>query len=301
MVTMTPKPKKANQSQSKSIKVNQMQTIETSPFLKPLLPFWLNGNQESKLKGNRMSENPNQTNEPVTGIVTQMNTGLVKPVSKQELAKLTGDIVNEARTEGGTGFIPSLRIKSKASDIPGTPGDWVWNNEQVIGPNVKICIGPWKMAARRFEGDNLAAYSYNRSKDSKWEFRQDLGILVWTYTTKTPVYLEILEKRKPDAGKACRNLVGFDILFWLPEINQWGSYFLASWSKRLTTVFEDCMQNMGRVANLGTKLGPGKNSYHIPTFALITGEVASFPKDAEKVFAEFLNDPIEVDSAQVER
>lgn len=222
-------------------------------------------------------------------------------------------------TDGG-GFIKDLRIKSKSSDITGSPGDWVFGGNTVvakIGEPLEVHIGVWRYQAWRFQGKTLEIKSHNLTEGSKfrdgnWELN-DTDKRVGTI--HTPDFFTVMvggvlgnikalaklneqfgaatveqyrAKAKANSGVQLRNLVGFCHLLYIPSINEWTVYFISGQAKTQTNVYQDLRRFQGGVGVLLSKKGAGQYEPMIPEFRSVPGQQAKFPADFDAMFEKFL-------------
>jgi hypothetical protein len=198
-----------------------------------------------------------------------------------------------------TEWIKPIRLKSSGSaGLSGEPGDFIFNNEKIIGQRFKGFIGPWRLCAIRFKGSNLDLKSYNKTEKTRYEIVD--GKFSHIYPDVSLDFAEILHKKQPDRGMDCSNMDGVEFLIYIPEINEWGVYFVAKKARDLTNVIPDCVKNFGRAIVFGSKRGPGKYNYHIPTAMISTDDVV-WPVNFEEMFQKFLDTPIEAVEESTER
>lgn len=198
-------------------------------------------------------------------------------------------------------WLTGLRIKSPSSaKLQGEIGDWVFGNDRPLGKEIKVVVGPWRFAARRFEGETMGLQAFNRTKDAKFQFNEQSGLYEWKFPRYSKDWLEIKNKVKPDNGTKCRNLTGIDIMLWLPDIEQWCFYFVSGAAKnpKMTDVGPTLMRNPHKTFVLVTKKGPGSFHYYIPIIKSKLTETTPLPSDFDRQAEKFIDVPIELDGSE---
>jgi len=205
-------------------------------------------------------------------------------------------LFNDVMKSGASNFISNIRIWHSSMNIADYPASW---NDWVIkgtnyGPDIRILIGPWRFAARRFETNSLVLQSFNIGENSKYDPETNR----WDHTEFTEDYLRI---KNPPVGEQDlpgmkrRNLVGFDFLFYLPDFKDWVQYFMAGASKNESVdVLQSLINNPNRVAILGQKDGKGNYQYKTPTLKILVDETPDWPEDQEDKFNTFIHPEVEI-------
>lgn len=168
-------------------------------------------------------------------------------------------------------IIMGIRIVQPQADvlmIPDTTfkmGDYSCGQDN-LGNRIKVIIGPYRYAARRFKKDTLDAESFNLADGASYDY--NTGNWTFPYSV-TPAFAEILQKKIPDNGKDLANIVGYDVLFYLPDFDRYVLYFIAKTALTMTNVFNVCRENRGKIAYLGSEKAPSKTyNWFIPTIAV---------------------------------
>lgn len=181
---------------------------------------------------------------------------------------------DQVSSTAGGGFLESLRIIMGTSDImkqedsEARPGQWLLGKDKVLPKELPVFIGPWRYHAMRFKDNSVDVESFNLSPNSSFNpERND-----WNHPDGfTQPYSDIKECVVPDNGMKLRNLCGFDILFYFPDIKKYGFYFIAGTAKTMPkpSIQDACIDNPNRLAYLGTRLHEGRNhSWYLPTIRL---------------------------------
>lgn len=193
----------------------------------------------------------------------------------------------------GSDFLSIFKLIHKTSPEfdAGTAkaGEYMCGNLNV-GSKVKVLIGAWRFHALRMKDQSMDLNDFNMSINSKYDATNNTWINPDGFT---PNFKAVMNKEVPDSKSPnVANLVGFDILLYLPEIKEFGVYFLNKTAKSMTNVCDTLKNNRGRLAQLSAHLHDGKSySWQLPDIALLTDifDEEISPELLSDVMDKFLN------------
>ena len=228
-----------------------------------------------------------------------------EPTTETALATKT-DIDSEIAKKASSGsLLINCKIVQKSSkqidekDANGDPvyrpGDLTIFGGGNLGQSVEAVISIWRYHALRFKNmDEVDAEDFNLSEGATFNWSENS----WTLPGgMTPGYREILQKTVPDCGAKpgpqISNCAGYDILLWLPGIQEFVTFLLARTALTMTDTYDICRANRGRCCTFGSQMLKSKKfSWYGPKIELYTQDKElPMPKEdeAEEIIDKFLN------------
>lgn len=217
-----------------------------------------------------------------------METALAKPI----------DIDKDISKSAGPGFTGQIRIVHSTSDAlkQGTAQykDYTMGNSN-LGPQFMAVIGPHRYHALRLVNNQVDIEDYNLTKESiynadtnKWDFPFNGTPLFYT-----PDFLAVKNRVIPDNNsKGVANLFGIDVLLYLPQLNDFGIFFIAKTAWTMTDTKDKIKTLFGQLTSWTTQeLKSTKFSWPGPKVMKSLDPNPGFPKteEAAEVLAKFLS------------